>query len=211
METVGYWIGMVGTAAFSVTAVLALAPKGIDIFGAVVLGIITAIGGGTVRDLILDVPVFWAGDLNYIWVGLASSIATFCAHSLFTRKEIYTLMLYVDGFGVALFAIEAVDKVWDYAFALPLGPIILGIVTAIGGGLIRDVLAGRPTLLMTRELYATPVLFGSTLYVLLLYLLPQYRVISGIICILCVFTIRAAAIKWQLSVPEWLTMKVKTE
>ena len=210
METLSYWIGMAGTVAFAVTAVLALAPKGIDLFGAAVLGIITAIGGGTVRDLILDVPVFWSTDLNYIWVALGSSVAAFSAQSLFTRKEIYSLMLYVDGFGVALFAIQAVDKVWGLKFGLPLAPIILGIVTAIGGGLIRDVLAGRQTLLMTRELYATPVLFGCTLYVVLLYLFPEYRLICAVIGCLCIFGVRAAAIHWQLRVPEWLTMRVKT-
>ena len=77
MEALSFWIAMAGTVAFAVTAVLALAPRGIDLFGACVLGIITAIGGGTVRDLILGVPVFWATDLSYIWVALAASIATF--------------------------------------------------------------------------------------------------------------------------------------
>ena len=211
METLSFWIGMAGTVAFAVTAVLAVAPKGIDIFGACVMGIITAIGGGTVRDVILDVPVFWSTELNYIWVALGASLAAFAANSLFTRKEIHSLMLYIDGLGVALFAIQAVDKVWDLGFGLPLAPIILGIVTAIGGGLIRDVLAGRPTLLMSRELYATPVLIGSTLYVVLLYLLPEYRFICAIGCLTCIFAIRAAAIHWQLSVPGWLTTKVKTD
>ena len=211
METLSFWIGMAGTVAFAVTAVLAVAPKGIDIFGACVMGIITAIGGGTVRDVILGVPVFWSTELNYIWVALGASLAAFAANSLFTRKEIHSLMLYIDGLGVALFAIQAVDKVWDLGFGLPLAPIILGIVTAIGGGLIRDVLAGRPTLLMSRELYATPVLIGSTLYVVLLYLLPEYRFICAIGCLTCIFAIRAAAIHWQLSVPGWLTTKVKTD
>lgn len=209
METLSYWIGMAGTVAFAVTAVLALAPKGIDLFGAVVLGIITAIGGGTIRDLILDVPVFWSIDLNYIWVALAASIATFLAHALFTRKGIYRLMLYVDGFGAALFAIQAVDKVEGLGFGLPLAPVILGIVTAIGGGLIRDVLAGRETLLMTRELYATPVLFGCVIYVVLLQFFPEYRFVSSIISMLCIFGVRAAAIYWKLTVPEWLTLRVK--
>jgi uncharacterized membrane protein YeiH len=202
---------MAGTVAFAVTAVLALAPKGIDLFGASVLGIITAIGGGTVRDLILDVPVFWAADLNYIWVALASSIAAFSAHALFTRKEIYRLMLYVDGFGVALFAVQAVDKVWNLGFGLPLAPIILGVVTAIGGGLIRDVLAGRETLLMSRDLYATPVLIGCVLYVVLLYLFPEYRFVCALGCFITIFAIRAAAIHWSLSVPYWLTMRVRKE
>ena len=211
METLSYWLVMAGTVAFSVTAVLALAPKKIDLFGAVVLGMITAIGGGTIRDLILDEPVFWSTDLNYIWVSVGASIATFLAHSLFTRKEIYSLMLYVDGLGAALFSIQAVDKVWDLGFGLPVAPVILGIVSAIGGGLIRDVLAGRQTLLMSRELYATPVMFGCLLYVFLLHLLPEYRFISAIGCIFFIFAIRAAAIHWTLSVPDWLTMRVKSE
>jgi uncharacterized membrane protein YeiH len=210
LETLIYWIGMAGIVAFAVTAVLALAPRGIDFFSAVVLGIITAIGGGTMRDLILDVPVFWGADLNYIWVALGASVAAFAAHSLFSRKEIYSLMLYVDGFGAALFAIQAVDKVWGLGFGLPLAPIILGVVTAIGGGLIRDVLAGRQTLLMTSELYATPVLFGCTLYVVLLHLIPEYRFISAVGCCLFIFGIRAAAIHWQLAVPDWLITKVRT-
>jgi len=211
VEALSYWIGMAGTVAFSVTAVLALAPKNIDLFGAVVLGMITAIGGGTIRELILDVPVFWSTDLNYIWVSVGASIAAFSAHSLFNRKSIYSLMLYVDGLGVALFAIQAVDKVWGLGFGLPLAPVILGIVTAIGGGLIRDVLAGRQTLLMSRELYATPVLFGCILYVFLLHLLPEDRFISAVGCIVFIFAIRASAIHRALSVPDWLTMRVKPE
>jgi uncharacterized membrane protein YeiH len=210
MDSMSYWIGMAGTVAFAVTAVLAVAPRGIDLFGASVMGIITAIGGGTVRDLILDVPVFWAADLNYIWVAFGASVAAFAAQSLFKRKEIYRLMLYVDGFGVSLFAIQAVDKVWGLNFGLPLAPVILGIVTAIGGGLIRDVLAGRQTLLMTRELYATPVLLGCTLYVVSLTFLPEYRATGAAACGLCIFGVRAAAIHWELSVPEWLMTKSKT-
>ncbi len=89
------------------------------------------------------------------------------------------------------------------------GACVMGIITAIGGGLIRDVLADRQTLLMSRELYATPVMLGCTLYVVLLYLLPQYRFIGAVGCCLFIFAISAAAIHWQLSVPEWLTTKVK--
>ncbi len=211
METLSFWIGMAGTVAFAVTAVLAVAPKGIDIFGASVMGIITAIGGGTVRDVILDVPVFWAGDLSYIWVALGASLAAFAANSLFTRKEIYSLMLYIDGLGVSLFAIQATSKVWGLDFGRPLAPVILGIVTAIGGGLIRDMLAGRQTLLMKRDLYATPVLIGCTFFVIILEILPEYRFAGAVGCILLISGIRAAAIHWNLSFPEWLTTKVKAE
>ncbi len=204
-----YWVGMAATVAFAVTAVLAVSPKGIDFFGASVLGIITAIGGGTVRDLILGVPVFWAGDLTYIWVALASSLLAFRVGSWFSQRRVNSLMLYLDGFGAALFGIEAVDKVWKLSFALPLGPIILGIVTAIGGGLIRDVLAGRKTLLMSRDIYAIPVMLGCTLYLLVLVKFPEYSVLGAFAGVLVSFGIRAAAIHWSLAVPAWLATEPK--
>ncbi len=208
MESLSYWIGIVGTAAFAVTAVLALCPQGVNLFTACLIGIITAAGGGTLRDVILDVPVFWAADLSYMWVALGASLVAFRANTLFTQKEIYKLLLYTDGAGVALFAIQATHKVWNLHFGLPLGPVILGVVTAIGGGLIRDALAGRQNLLMDRELYAMPVTFGCALYVSLLEFLPRYQAVSGIVCGLGIFGLRAAAIYWKLSVPQWLTTKV---
>ncbi|MGB5834603.1 MAG: trimeric intracellular cation channel family protein [Thiohalocapsa sp.] len=209
MESFSYWMGMAGITAFAVTAVLVLAPRGIDLFSAIVLGIITAVGGGTLRDLILDVPVFWSVDLNYLWVAIAASLVTFYADALLTRKEIFRLMLYVDGLGAALFAIQTVDKSWGMDFGRPLAPIILGIVTAIGGGLLRDVLAGRQTLLMTRELYATPVLIGCTLYVALLAWVPDYRSVGAHGCVAVIFALRAAAIRWDLTMPHWLMTKPK--
>ena len=211
MQTFSYWIGIAGIIAFAVTAVLVLAPKGIDLFSAIVLGIITAVGGGTIRDMILDVPVFWAVDLNYLWVAIGASLVTFFAESLFTRREIFQFMLYIDGLGAALFAIQAVDKAWAMEFGLPLAPIILGIVTAIGGGLLRDVLSGRQTLLMTRELYATPVLIGCTLYVMLLTWFPESRAVGALCCIGVIFALRAAAIRWDLTVPHWLMTKAKKD
>jgi uncharacterized membrane protein YeiH len=198
-------IQIAGTVAFAVTAVLAVAPKGIDLFGACVMGIITAIGGGTIRDLILDVPVFWSQDLSYIWVGLAASISAFVAKSQFSRTGIFNLILYLDALGIALFAIQATHKVWALKFGMPVAPVILGVVTAIGGGLVRDVLAGRETLLMSRELYAVPVLLGSSLYVLLLTWMPEWRMVEALLCGVLIFGLRAAAIRWNLCVPGWLT------
>ncbi|SIO25422.1 trimeric intracellular cation channel family protein [Halodesulfovibrio marinisediminis] len=207
MEIFSYSLAMLGTVAFAVTAVLASSKQGIALFGACVLGIITAIGGGTIRDLTLDVPVFWATDLNYIWVGLAASIATFVATPFFKRKLIHSLMLYIDGLGASLFAIQAMDKVSELQFAMPVGPILLGVITAIGGGVTRDVLAGRKTLIMTRELYATPVLLGCILFSALSHIFPEHRATWATICIAFIFGIRSAAIYWKLSVPDWLMTK----
>jgi uncharacterized membrane protein YeiH len=115
----------------------------------------------------------------------------------------------VDGVGVSLFGIEAVHKVWNLDFALPLGPIALGIVTAIGGGLIRDVLAGRKTLIMSRELYAIPVMLGCTLYAMILKFFPDYDVIGSIISMLLIFGIRVLAIEKDLTVPKWFVITAK--
>ena len=211
IESINYWVGMAGTVAFAVTAVLAVAPRGIDIFGVLVLGVITAIGGGTLRDVIIDAPVFWGADLMYIWVAVAASLAAFSATSLFAKKEVYSVMLYLDALGVALFGIQATAKVWDLGFGLPLAPVLLGVLTAIGGGLIRDVLAGRQNLLMKRELYAIPVLLGCAAFALVLQYLPGQRLLGEAVCGIGIFAFRAAAIHWNLSVPDWLATKTKEQ
>ena len=86
------------------------------------------------------------------------------------------------------------------------GP-IASVKTAIGGGLISDVLAGWPTLLMTRELYATPVTIGCMLYVILVNVVPEHRLESAIGCVFFILVFRAAAIRWNLTVPDWLMSK----
>lgn len=198
---------MAGTVAFAVSAVLAVSPKGIDLFGASVMGIITAVGGGTLRDIILNVPVFWADQQIYIWVAFVSSILAFYGRGFFSGKLINNTIKYIDAIGVSLFAIQAVDKVWNLYFGIPVAPVILGITTAIGGGLIRDVLAGRQNLLMTRDLYAIPIMLGCTIFVFILEFIPEYRVISSTLCILFIFALRAAAISWNWHVPNFLTTK----
>ena len=204
-----YLLGMAGTVAFAVTGVCAVTPKGIDLFGACVMGLITTIRGGTLRDVILYIPVFWAADLNYIWVGLGASLMTFFANRLMTRGLIYKSMLYIDALGVAMFAIQAAHKVQGLDFAMPMGPILLGVITAIGGGLLRDVLAGNTTLLMRHELYAIPVTVGCTLYVILLSQFPGQGIPMGIGCAALIFGFRAAAIRWNLTVPKWMLTQAK--
>lgn len=197
-------MGMAATAAFAVTAVAAIKDRGVDLFGVLVLGAITAVGGGTIRDVILQVPVFWAETPGYIWVALGASALAFFGRSLVTEGQTLAIMLYLDGFGAALFAIQGVDKVWKHDFGIPLAPVILGVITAIGGGLMRDVLAGRPTLLMSRELYAVPLLFGCSVFAAILALAPGYRFAGLVGSVLLSFLLRAAAIHWNLRMPRWL-------
>lgn len=197
---------MVGTVVFAATAVLAIAPRRIDLLTAIVMGILTAVGGGTLRDLILHQPVFWARDSSYLWLSLVASITTFYGHRLLTRRRLMALLLYLDAIGVALFAIQGSQKGWMLGFGLPLAPILLGIMTAIGGGLIRDVLAGRENLLMKRELYAIPVSAGCVAYAVLMTVLPQYQNLNALLCMGLIVVFRGCAIHWKLEVPNWLKM-----
>ena len=97
-----------------------------------------------------------------------------------TSGQIFRFMLYMDALGVSMFAIQATQKVMDMNFGVPLAPILLGIITAIGGGLIRDVLAGNTTLLMRRELYAVPITIGCVAYVVLAVLFPGSMIVIGV-------------------------------
>jgi len=204
----GTAISMAATVAFAVTAVVAIErDKDIDVVAASVLGLTTAIGGGTIRDVIMGVPVFWSLDLWYVWIALASSIGAFFGRRLVSARVLYSLFLYLDGLGAAMFGIQATGKAWDHEFGLPVAPVILGLITAIGGGLLRDTLAGRETLLMGREIYATPVVIGCIAYVLVIEFLPDHRVVGGGACIVAAFALRAAAIYWNLTMPDFVRTK----
>ena len=209
MDQINFWIGIIATIAFAVTGVLANAERGVDLVGGLVLGVNTAIGRGTLRDIILDVPAFWSITQIYIWVALGACIVTFVAESFFTQPQIYRWMLYIDGLGAALFGIQGADKVWNIGFGLPVAPVLLGVVTAIGGGLLRDILAGRKTLLMSHELYAIPVTLGCFFYVLILKFATEYTLQGSVICMLAIFGLRAAAIHWDLRVPKLFITKTR--
>jgi uncharacterized membrane protein YeiH len=199
--TVGaYYAEMLGTAVFAITGVLVVTRRGLDVFGALVLGVVTALGGGTVRDLIVGAPIFWIEDFNYIWAAVIGALAAFStAHRLSTASR---LLFYLDGLGAALFAIAAANKVVLLHFAGPVA-VVMGVLTGIGGGLVRDVLAGRPTLLMSREIYATPILIGCALFVALRPITPYASSIGFAV----IFVLRALAIHWHLEMPAWLTQR----
>ena len=209
LEQFSFLVAVAGTVAYAVSAVLRVSDGQVNLFGALVLGGITAVGGGTVRDIILDVPVFWSGDLLYIWLALGASLVTFYAFSWFAQGPVRNLFLYIDGIASALFAIEATGRAWDMGFGLPVAPVILGVVTAIGGGLIRDTLMQHENLLISRELYAIPIVLGSTLFAFILAFAPEYRVVGSVACLSLIFGIRAAAIKWHIDVPDWAVMGLR--
>lgn len=196
-----YYLEMLGTAVFAITGVLAVNRRGLDILGAVVLGIVTALGGGTVRDLIIGVPPFWISDFNYVWSALAGALAAFWIGSAFRNN--YRVLLYLDAVGAALFAVSAADKVLQLPLSGPVA-VTMGVLTGIGGGLIRDVLAGRQTLLMSREIYATPILIGCVAFVAIRSSVPGFHY-AALVAFMIIFGVRALAIYRHLEMPVWLT------
>ena len=196
-----YYVEMTGIAVFAISGVLSVTRRGLDMFGALVLGIVTALGGGTVRDVILGVPPIWMTDFNYVWAACVGALAAFWIGGVF--RSVFDAVLYLDALGAALFAIAAANKVLMLGHSAPVA-VVMGILTGIGGGLIRDVLAGRQTLLVSRDIYATPILVGCMLFVLLRQFVPQFGWpdVAGIVTI---FGIRAIAIHQHLQMPGWLT------
>ena len=203
MADLSFFAALLATVTFSASGVLAARATRLDIIGVMVVGVVTAVGGGTVRDIILDVPVFWIADPRYLNAAVAAAIASFFLQDLIHRR--YQWLLYLDALGVALFASLAVGK--TLSLGLGYAPAaVMGVITGIGGGIIRDLLTGRPTLIMSRELYATPILLGIGAQMVLLgplgVAVPLATLAGGVL----VFLTRAAAIRFHLEMPEFLTL-----
>jgi uncharacterized membrane protein YeiH len=200
-----YYLGMLAMAVFAVTGVVAGGKKDMDIFTIVILGVVTAIGGGTLRDIILDVnPIYWIADLTYLWVATGASIAAFFLAPQVNKA--FRLLEYSDGLGVAMFSVLATEKTLLLGFSGPVA-VLMGMITGISGGMLRDIMTARMPLLFGRELYATPVIFGCTFYVLFNGW-SGYNEIVQISAIIIIFIFRAAAIRWQLYYPGWLTYPI---
>jgi uncharacterized membrane protein YeiH len=201
--TLDYYQGLIYVVVFAITGVLAVGRKDVDLFGVVMLGLITALGGGTIRDILLDIRVFWVQDFNYVWVGALAALAAFFGVRNFGLSTLYRPLLYLDAVGVALFCVQTIDRVMAMKKGAPVA-VLLGMILGIGGGLIRDVLAGRPTLLIGQEIYATPLLLGGIMYVVLLEWFRHLP--SSLAAVLFMIGFRWAAIRWDLTYPRVLRL-----
>jgi uncharacterized membrane protein YeiH len=206
LVSLDYYQGLIYVVVFSITGVLAVGRKDVDLFGVVMLGLITALGGGTIRDVLLNIRVFWVQDFNYVWVGALAAIAAFFGVRNFGLQAVYRPLLYLDAVGIALFCVQTIDRVLAMKRGAPVA-VLLGMILGIGGGLVRDVLAGRPTLLMGREIYATPLLLGGILYVALQEWFQQLP--SSLVAVVFMIGFRWAAIRWDLAYPRFLRLGSK--
>lgn len=194
----------VGAAVFAVTGVLAAARQNMDVMSFVIVGVVTAVGGGTLRDLMLDEPLFWLEDSSYLYVAALAAMATFFFEQRF--RSTLRAFLYLDAIATALFTVLAIDKTLRLGFA-PGIAVVMGVITGIGGGIIRDVLTGQPTILMRRELYMTPILLGGALYVGLRHTTPLDPDGVAWLAMLTIVTIRLGAIRFGWAFPDWLTYR----
>src|SRR4026209_2883329 len=146
---------------FAVSGALVASRKRMDVMGFMWLAVITGVGGGTVRDLILNVPVFWVQSPVYVAVCLATAVAM---HFVAPRVESrYRVLLWFDAFGLALVSVAGTVKAMDVG-APALVAIVMGAVTGVVGGIIRDTLGHVPSVLLRHEIYVTASVLGACAY-----------------------------------------------
>ncbi|MGP9799557.1 trimeric intracellular cation channel family protein [Rheinheimera sp. NSM] len=198
MEHYFHWFDLLGIAVFAVSGTLAAWRKQMDGFGVIVLASVTAIGGGTLRDLILNAPVIWINNNSYFYAIFIAAAATI----LLVRNRLTiphnTLQLF-DALGLAFFVIMGTQKALDHGTSTMVA-ILLGTMSGVCGGMIRDVLCRDIPMVFRGELYAVTCIFGGVVYTGLLALgvaqLPA--MLSGMLALLL---LRLAAMKWQLTIP----------
>lgn len=201
-EQIIHALDLFGVAVFSVSGSLAAGRKRMDIFGVIVLGLVTALGGGTLRDTLLNSePVFWVADRSYLLVGVVASALTFVVVRRLSVPKRGILLS--DALGLAVFTLIGTAKTLDATGSGSLA-VVMGIMTGVAGSLIRDILSAEVPLVLRREVYATASLCGSLVYVAMSRLF-----LPGIAClavsVLVTLSIRLAAIHWNLSLPLFVS------
>lgn len=195
-----YFLEHFGVTVAAITGVLAARGKQVDLFGVLALALVTAFGGGTIRDVLLGkLPVFWIADQTFILNASASAVIVFF---LVRYHELPMAVLMVaDAFALALFTIIGTRK----GLAFPVAPsiaVLLGVTTGVAGGILRDLLIGEIPLVFRREiyLYATAAFGGASAFVLLNQYSPSAKW-NSILGTLVTLLLRLAGIRWQIALP----------
>lgn len=163
-ERLLYWLDLLGVAVFAVSGVLAAGRAGLDLLGVVVIASVTAIGGGTLRDLLLGRhPIFWIRDARYLWVIVGAALATLVYVHFFPQPG--RGLLLADAAGLALFALTGA-QIAEAARLSPLIVVLMGTMTGVAGGVVRDVLTGQVPLLLRGDIYGTAAIGGIALYLI---------------------------------------------
>ena len=194
-----YVLDLLGVAVFAISGALAAGRRRLDLVGVVVLAAVTAIGGGTIRDVLLDRhPIFWLADARYLIVIVVAALAT-VVYVRYARVPGVTLDV-ADALGLALFSIAG-TQVAERAGLPAVSCVLLGAVTGAAGGAIRDVLSAQvPMVLQRGSLYATAAIVGTSLYVILARVGLE-RSVAALAGMAAIAALRLAAIWWGLKLP----------
>jgi len=195
-----YYIDLLGTLVFATSGALAASDKNMyrDIFGVTFTGFVTAVGGGTLRDMILGTRPVWVADGNYlIAITIGVLIAIFFKY--YFLKYWRTFFLF-DTLGIALYTVVGVQKSLEYEVA-PLAAIIMGMFSAVMGGVIRDTLINEIPLIFRKEIYATACLFGAAVFVSLKVLNIDDN-INSFISVISIIIVRTLAVKYKFTLPK---------
>lgn len=187
-----YYFDLIGCAVFALSGALVAYEKRMDGVGVLVLAAVTAIGGGTVRDLLLDAPVFWLADPLYTYVILLASVFSVLWLNVFRFIPSKGLEI-ADALGLSLFVIMGTHKAMSFGVTDSTA-IIMGMMTGCFGGMIRDVLANKIPMIFEREMYAMCCIVGSSVYV---FLSAHSTFGASLLGFLVVFGLRLGAIRWK--------------
>jgi uncharacterized membrane protein YeiH len=201
MAQLFYLADLFGVAVFAITGALMAGRKSMDLFGVLVIAVITALGGGTLRDLILDNhPVSWIRDDTYIAVATLAAVGTVLWVRL-TRPIHETGLLVADAFGLAVFTVIGTEVAMQHQVPLSTA-VIMGVMTGVAGGVMRDVICNEIPLIFKKEIYATACIAGALMFIALRLLNTPHWLDTGI-AMLTVLGIRMAAIRWHFSLPRF--------
>jgi uncharacterized membrane protein YeiH len=193
-----YFLDLAGVAVFAVSGVLAARSRGLDLLGVIVIAAITAIGGGTLRDLLLNrYPIFWITDAQYLTVAITSALLT--VGYVRVRPPPGNALLVADALGLALFALSGA-QVAEAAQCPPIIVVLMGTMTGVAGGVLRDVLTAQVPLILRRDIYATAAIVGVAIYLLLQAFGLQRSRAFGV-GVVVVVALRLLAIRWGLQLP----------
>jgi uncharacterized membrane protein YeiH len=195
------WLEWVGVAVFALTGALVAARKQMDPFGFALLGTVTGIGGGTLRDVLLGAaPVPWILDPAPVIICAGVATAAFFTAHHFEKEGRARTLLWADALGLALFSVTGTAKALSNG-APTISAILLGVITATFGGIIRDILAGDVPLVLRRDIYVTAALAGATAFAFSMGVLPA--VAAAVLGFSICFGARAFAIVKGWSLPQY--------
>lgn len=190
-------LDLIGVFVFAISGVLTATDHDFDVVGAIIVGSVTAIGGGTLRDMMIgQTPVAWMTDTNYLWVILAAVLVSYLFKSYISKLR--KGMFFFDTVGIGLFTILGLEKALNIGLEIPIA-ILMGIVSAVFGGVLRDILTNRVPLIFREEIYATACLAGGVVFIILIQF-SEWSLLNMGLSMSTVFVIRYFSIKrnWSL-------------